>query len=197
MKEMVDNEIVAEDVNLQQEEIETPREQECDDTMSDVEAQDADTLADGESAATETMSAEQVDWRDKYLRLQAEFDNYRKRTLKEKMDLVENGGRDVLTRFISVRDDIQRAVTAMDKSDDIEALRGGVNLIANKFVETLKQKNVVEMDAKGKDFDPDFYEAVANFAAGEENKGKVIDVVEAGYMLNDKVLRFAKVVVGE
>ena len=190
---MVDKEVVAEDVNVQQEQMDTPCGQECDDTMSDGEAQDADTLADGATAMTE----EQTDWRDKYLRLQAEFDNYRKRTLKEKMDLVENGGRDVLSRFITVRDDVQRAVTAMEKSDDIEALRGGVNLIANKFVETLKQKNVVEMDAKGKDFDPDFYEAVANFAAGEENKGKVIDVVEAGYMLNDKVLRFAKVVVGE
>ena len=197
MKEMVDKEVVAEDVNLQQEQVETPCEQECDDTMSDGEAQNADTLADGATAPAEAMTEEQTDWRDKYLRLQAEFDNYRKRTLKEKMDLVENGGRDVLSRFITVRDDVQRAVTAMEKSDDIEALRGGVNLIANKFVETLKQKNVVEMDAKGKDFDPDFYEAVANSPAGEENKGKVIDVVEAGYMLNDKVLRFAKVVVGE
>ena len=134
---------------------------------------------------------------DKYVRLQAEFDNYRKRTLKEKMDLVQTGGRDVLLAMLPVRDDVQRAVDAMQKSDDIEALRAGVNLISQKFTETLRQKGVTEIDVKGREFDADLCEAVAKFAAGEDMQGKVVDVVQTGYMLGDKVLRFAKVVVGE
>ena len=134
---------------------------------------------------------------DKYLRLSAEFDNYRKRTLKEKMDLVQTGGRDVLLAMLPVRDDVQRAVDAMQKSDDIEALRAGVMLISQKFTDTLRQKGVTEIDVKGKEFDADLCEAVAKFAAGEEMQGKVVDIVQTGYMLGDKVLRFAKVVVGE
>ena len=136
-------------------------------------------------------------WQDKFVRLQAEFDNYRKRTLKEKMDLVQTGGRDVLLAMLPVRDDVQRAVDAMQKSDDIEALRAGVNLISQKFTETLRQKGVTEIDVKGREFDADLCEAVAKFAAGEDMQGKVVDVVQTGYMLGDKVLRFAKVVVGE
>ena len=126
-----------------------------------------------------------------------EFDNYRKRTLKEKMDLVQTGGRDVLLAMLPVRDDVQRAVDAMQKSDDIEALRAGVNLISQKFTETLRQKGVTEIDVKGREFDADLCEAVSRFAAGEDMQGKVVDVVQTGYMLGDKVLRFAQVVVGE
>ena len=136
-------------------------------------------------------------WQDKYVRLQAEFDNYRKRTLKEKMDLVQTGGRDVLLEMLPVRDDVQRAVDAMQKSDDLEALRAGVTLISQKFTEALRRKGVTEIEVLDKEFDADFSEAVARFAAGDEKKGKVIDVVQTGYMLGEKVLRFAKVVVGE
>ena len=140
---------------------------------------------------------ERAEWQDKFIRLQAEFDNYRKRTLKEKMDLVQTGGRDVLLAMLPVRDDVQRAVDAMQKSDDIEALRAGVTLISQKFTDTLRQKGVTEIDVKGREFDADLCEAVAKFAAGEEMQGKVVDIVQTGYMLGDKVLRFAKVVVGE
>ena len=133
----------------------------------------------------------------RYVRLQAEFDNYRKRTLKEKMDLVQTGGRDVLLEMLPVRDDVQRAVDAMQKSDDLEALRAGVTLISQKFTEALRRKGVTEIEVLDKEFDADFSEAVARFAAGDEKKGKVIDVVQTGYMLGEKVLRFAKVVVGE
>ena len=131
------------------------------------------------------------------MRLQAEFDNYRKRTLKEKMDLVQTGGRDVLLAMLPVRDDVQRAVDAMHKSDDLEALRAGVTLISQKFTEALRQKGVTEIEVLDKEFDADLSEAVARFAAGDGKKGKVIDVVQTGYRLGDKVLRFAKVVVGE
>lgn len=137
------------------------------------------------------------EWKDKYVRLQAEFDNYRKRTLREKMDLVQSGGQEVLKAVLPVMDDVQRAVEASMKSDDLDALRKGLRLIAQKFAETLRQKGVVPIESKGREFDADLEEAVARFAAGEEMKGKVVDVIQTGYMLGEKVLRFAKVVVGE
>lgn len=161
----------------------------------------ADSETDGGDAAegdSEKSAENEADiWRDKYIRLQAEFDNFRKRTLREKMDLIQSGGSDVLKAMLPVLDDVMRAVEASEKSDDIDALREGERLVMQKFIDTLRQKNVTEIEALGADFDPDLHEAVAKFAAGEEKKGKVIDVVQRGYMLGDKVLRFAKVVVGE
>ena len=177
--------------------------------VADEEQTSADNVAEGEaeeSAAEAEESAAEAEpsqeeiiavWRDKYMRLQAEFDNYRKRTLREKMDLVASGGSDVIKSMLSVLDDMYRAVAASEKSEDITALREGEKLVLQKFEEALRQKNVVEIEAVGKEFDPDFHEAVARFAAGEDKKGKVIDVVQRGYMLGDKVLRYAKVVVGE
>ena len=113
------------------------------------------------------------------------------------MELVETGGRDVLLAMLPVRDDVERALDAMAKSDDIEALREGVRLIAQKFTEALRQRGVVEIEVKDRPFDAEEAEAVARFAAGEERRGRVIDVVQTGYRLGDKVLRYAKVVVGE
>jgi molecular chaperone GrpE len=170
--------------------------------VADEEQISADNVAEGEaeeSAAEAEPSQEEIIavWRDKYMRLQAEFDNYRKRTLREKMDLVASGGSDVIKSMLSVLDDMYRAVAASEKSEDIAALREGEKLVLQKFEEALRQKNVTEIEAVGKEFDPDFHEAVARFAAGEDKKGKVIDVVQRGYMLGDKVLRYAKVVVGE
>ena len=170
------------------------------DNMADSAQSDADTMADNdqEQPAQEPTPEEVIAvWRDKYMRLQAEFDNYRKRTLREKMDLVASGGQDVIKSMLSVLDDMYRAVAASDKSEDIAALREGERLVLQKFEEALRQKNVTEIEAQDKEFDPDFHEAVARFAAGEDKKGKVIDVVQRGYMLGDKVLRYAKVVVGE
>ena len=169
--------------------------------VSDETDEATDTLADGEPAAeadaAKALEEAVAQWQDKYVRLQAEFDNYRKRTLKEKMDLVQTGGRDVLLEMLPVRDDVQRAVDAMQKSDDLEALRAGVTLISQKFTEALRRKGVTEIEVLDKEFDADFSEAVARFAAGDEKKCKVIVVVQTGYMLGEKVLRFAKVVVGE
>lgn len=180
------------------------------DAKTDKMADEADAAAEPEieaatpqqeaadDKAAETSAEELVEqWRDKYLRLQAEFDNYRKRTLREKMDLVSSGGADVLKSMLSVLDDVQRAVAASEKSEDIAALREGERLVAQKFEETLRQKGVVEIEAVGEEFNPDFHEAVARFKAGDEKKGKVIDVIQRGYMLGDKVLRYVKVVVGE
>ena len=164
------------------------------DNMADDAAAATDTMAD-DAAQSETDAA--AEWRDKFLRLQAEFDNYRKRTLREKMELVETGGKEVLLAMLPVRDDVQRAVAAMEKTDDAAAIREGVRLIAQKFTEALRQRGVTEIEALGNDFDEEQCEAVARFAAGEDKKGLVIDVVQRGYMLGEKVLRYAKVVVGE
>ena len=166
------------------------------DNMADKEQTGSDTMAEGEMQEPTPEEVIAV-WRDKYMRLQAEVDNYRKRTLREKMDLVASGGQDVIKSMLSVLDDMYRAVAASEKSEDIAALREGERLVLQKFEEALRQKNVTEIEAQDKEFDPDFHEAVARFAAGEDKKGKVIDVVQRGYMLGDKVLRYAKVVVGE
>lgn len=194
------NEDLANEAEVASGEGKTPQEGASGDNMADAGAAAADTMADSTDApdeASQAVEAAVAEWKDKYLRLQAEFDNYRKRTLREKMDLVQTGGRDVLLAMLPVRDDVQRALAAMEKSDDIEALRQGVQLISQKFTEALRQKGVTEMELKEKEFDADLAEAVAKFAAGEQMKGRVIDVVQTGYMLGDKVLRFAKVVVGE
>jgi molecular chaperone GrpE len=166
----------------------------CANVADETEGQ-TDTMA--EPAVEEQLAAEVAAWKDKFLRLQAEFDNYRKRTLREKMELVETGGKDVLLAMLPVRDDMQRAVAAMEKTDDVDSVRQGVQLIAQKFTEALKQRGVTEIEVIGQPFDEEVAEAVARFAAGEEQKGKVIDCVQTGYRLGERVLRFAKVVVGE
>ena len=172
----------------------------CANVADEAEGQ-ADTMTEPTEAAApsevEQLTAEVAAWKDKFLRLQAEFDNYRKRTLREKMELVETGGKDVLLAMLPVRDDMQRAVAAMEKTDDVESVRQGVQLIAQKFTEALKQRGVTEIEVIGTAFDEEVAEAVARFAAGEEQKGKVIDCVQTGYRLGERVLRFAKVVVGE
>lgn len=164
--------------------------------MADDENKGADTVTE-ETEEAEAPKAEEIDWRDKYLRLQAEFDNFRKRTLREKMALIESGGSDVWKAVLPVLDDMERAIAASEKSEDIAALREGERLIYNKFVDIMRQKGVVEIEALDTDFNPDLHEAVARFAAGEEKSGKVIDVVQRGYKQGEQVLRYTKVVVGE
>ena len=202
-KEKVANQEVEEQDGLHNGEGNPSNEGEQCDNMAEENAA-ADTMTDEkEESASEEQFEEPTPeeviavWRDKYMRLQAEFDNYRKRTLREKMDLVASGGADVIKSMLSVLDDMYRAVAASEKSEDIAALREGEKLVLQKFEEALKQKNVTEIKAVGEEFNADYHEAVARFAAGEEMKGKVIDVVQRGYMLGDKVLRYAKVVVGE
>ena len=173
--------------------------------VTDESSADADTMAGDRNtpkAASEELpsrdwEAEIAEWQDKYLRLQAEFDNFRKRTLREKMELVQSGSAECVKNFLPLMDDLQRALEAIEKSNDLEALREGVKLIAQKFRETLKKQNVKEIEALGLELDTDHHEAVARFDAGKEKKGKIVDVVQPGYNMGDKVLRFAKVVVGE
>jgi len=135
---------------------------------------------------------------DKHLRLQAEFDNFRKRTMKEKADLIKSGGESVLINILPVVDDFERALLSLKDVPDEDAGKKGTQLIYNKFSEFLKQNNIKEIDAVNQDFNVDLHEAITKIPAPNETlKGKVVDVVQKGYTLNDKVIRFAKVVIGE
>ena len=132
-----------------------------------------------------------------YLFLMADFENFRKRTLKEKADLIKNGAESAMRDLLPVVDDLERALDAINKGGDLESLKEGVDLIYNKFVKYLESQHVTVIDSTGKDFDTDIHDAVTTFPAPDPSmKGKVIDTTIKGYMINDKVLRHAKVVVG-
>lgn len=135
---------------------------------------------------------------DTYIRGLAEFDNYRKRSLREKADLIKSGGENVLISILTVVDDMERGLAAMKETQDVTAVKEGMDLIYGKLQSFLKQNGVTVIDATGKDFDTDHHEAITTFPApSPELKGKVVDCVQKGYILNEKVIRFAKVVVGE
>ena len=146
----------------------------------------------------EDLEKELLELKDKHIRLQAEFDNYRKRTMKEKMDLIKTGGETVLINILPVIDDFDRALIAFNEMKEDDPLKQGISLISNKFQDFLKQNGVTEIDAKEKDFDTDLHEAITKIPAPNEDlKGKVVDVIQKGYLMNEKVIRFSKVVIGE
>lgn len=137
------------------------------------------------------------DINDKYLRLYSEFDNFRKRTIKEKSDLIKTAGADIFTVILPVLDDFDRAIKSLETSDDLEALREGQKLIHHKLKNLLHSKGLEELDSIGKEFDSELHEAITSVQVNDESqKGKVIDEIEKGYTLNGKVIRFAKVIVG-
>lgn len=155
--------------------------------------------AQPDNSGTETLASEeeQTDWQDRYLRLYAEFDNFRKRTMRERGDLIRNASKDVLEKLLPVLDDFQRAATASADATDVNGIREGQQLIHNKLKQILKAQGVEEIEVKSGDvFDVDLHEAITRIPSPELS-GKVVDVVEAGYKLNDAVIRYAKVVVGE
>ena len=136
--------------------------------------------------------------KDKFLRLSAEFDNYRKRTMKEKAELILNGGEKTISSILPILDDFERALQNMEKATDVNAIKEGVEIIYNKFIKVLKENGVKVIETKGQPLNTDFHEAIAVIPAPEEaQKGKILDCVQNGYTLNDKVIRHAKVVVGE
>lgn len=146
----------------------------------------------------EKLETELLELKDRHIRMQAEFDNYRKRTMKEKMELIKAGGETVLFGLLPVIDDFERALEAFSEMEDSNPLKQGITLIYNKFREFLKQNGVTPIDALEKDFDTDLHEAVTKIPAPkEELKGKVVDVIQKGYLMNEKVIRFSKVVIGE
>ena len=162
-----------------------------------------DNMTEEAGAATDNVSVEPsleeqiAVWRDKYMRLQAEFDNFRKRTLKEKMELVERGCEGAWKAVLPILDDMERAVAASKKSDDVESLRQGEELVMKKFESVLQTAGITAIECVGMPFNEEEQEAVARFAAGEDKRGLVIDCVQRGYKLGERVLRYAKVVVGE
>lgn len=146
----------------------------------------------------EKLQAQVDEMKDKYLRLSAEFDNYRKRTMKEKAELILNGGEKSISSILPIVDDFERALKNMETAEDVAAVREGVELIYNKFMTVLGQNGVKVIETKEQPLNTDFHEAIAVIPApAEELKGKILDCVQTGYTLNDKVIRHAKVVVGE
>ena len=164
------------------------------------QAEDAAPLTHEEQLEKELEDAQTVieEQKDKYLRLSAEFDNYRKRTMKETAELILNGGEKSISSILPVIDDFERAIKTMETAKDVKAVKEGVELIYNKFMATLAQNGVKVIETKDQPLDTDYHEAIAVIPApSEEQKGKILDCVQTGYTLNDKVIRHAKVVVGE
>lgn len=167
--------------------------EEASDNKTDAEAENV-----AENPAQENFEQKYNELNDRYLRLMAEFDNYRKRTLKEKMDLTKYAEEDVLKGILQVVDNMERAIKSMETSTDMEAVKEGINLIYKKFQSFLESRGLKEVEAMGCELNTDLHEAVTKFAAPSEDlKGKIMDVIEKGYYLHDKVIRYAKVVIGE
>ncbi len=163
-------------------------------------ADEAATPADSQAnlaQEVETLTARVAELEDKNLRMMAEFDNYRRRTNKEKLALMETAGEKIFTEMLALVDDFERAQEAMQKTEDIDSLRSGIELIHQKFITFLDKHDVHAIETENADFNTDEHEAITTFAAGEDKKGKVIDCTQKGYKLGEKVIRFAKVVVGE
>ncbi|MFA5814145.1 MAG: nucleotide exchange factor GrpE [Bacteroidales bacterium] len=152
----------------------------------------------GHKKEFEEMANKLIEMNDKYLRLSAEFDNYRKRTLKEKMDLTKMGGETVLLKILPVVDNLERAIQSIRETSDIDAVKHGIELIYVNFRDFLKQNGIEEIDCLNQDFNSDIHEALTKIPApNPEQKGKVVEVIEKGYYLHDRVIRFARVVVGD
>ncbi|PIK17561.1 nucleotide exchange factor GrpE [Prevotella intermedia] len=186
--------IEIEDEETVQEEI-TASEEEMWSEADNEETSEAETNEEGE-AEQKDDSAEAEEWKDKYIRLYAEFENYKKRTLKEKTELILNGGEKTITAILPILDDFERAIA--DKTEDATAIKEGFDLIFKKFLKTLEGIGVNKIETEDKDFNVDYHEAIAMVPGmGDDKKGKIIDCVQTGYMLNDKVIRHAKVAVGQ
>lgn len=145
----------------------------------------------------ETLEEQIAQLNDKYLRQAAEFDNFRRRTAKERIELIQTAGKDVITDLLDVLDDSERAQKGLETATDIAQVKEGVNLVFNKFRNSLTAKGLKPMETVGTEFNPDLHEAITEIEAGDEQRGKVVAEVQKGYYLNDKIIRFAKVVVGK
>ena len=190
------------DINIEGEEtLEEAPVEETDKATEEVNSEEAkgeETLEEEEKDPLEKAQEEIADLKDKWLRSVAEFENYRKRTLKERAELILNGGEKVITAILPILDDMERAIENGAKTDDPEVLREGMTLIHQKFMKTLEAQGVSKIETKDADFDTDVHEAVAMVPGmGDDKKGKVIDCLQEGYKLNDKVIRHAKVAVGQ
>lgn len=168
------------------------------DGSEDLEEEKAETETEEDADPLEAAQKEIEELKDKYLRAVAEFDNYRKRTIKEKAELILNGSEKAIAAILPVLDDMDRAITNNEKVEDAEAMKDGLALIYNKFTKVLESLGVKAIETEGVDFNVDLHEAIAMVPGmGDDKKGKVIDCIQKGYKLNDKVIRHAKVAVGQ
>jgi len=163
---------------------------------------DDNSIEDFEQSLNQEQNSDSLeehlkDAQDKYVRLYSDFDNFRKRTQKEKADLINYASGDVIKDFLDVLDDFERAIQSNQNNTDIDSLKSGFELLYHKFDSALKQKGLTEMSCQGDSFSSDFHEAITNIPAGDDMKGKIVDVVLKGYFIKERVLRYAKVVVGE
>lgn len=189
-----ENHNVEEEMAKQEETVTENAEQQAAAEVAEEQQEVADPVMQELKAAKATIEEQ----KDKYLRLSAEFDNYRKRTLKEKAELIKNGGEKAISAILPILDDLERALQNMQKADDVKAMYEGIDLIYQKFLKGLSQEGLQKMEPVGEAFDTDYHEAVALVPApSEDQKGKVLDCVQTGYKLNDKVIRHAKVVVAQ
>lgn len=156
-----------------------------------------DAMYEEDESQLEQLEQQIKEANDKYLRLAAEFDNFRKRNVKERIELIKNASEDIIKSLLEVLDDGERALNQIETSNDVDQIKNGITLVFNKLKNTLQQKGLQEMESKGNDFDPDKHEAIAEVPAPDKSaQGKVLDEVSKGYLLNDKIIRHAKVVVG-
>lgn len=174
------------------------------DTSTELEEKEKGSSKNKKSAKKEKALKEKAlqekvnEANDKYLRLYSEFDNYRKRTIKERIELSKTASEEVIIDLLPVLDDFERAIRSNEESEDIDAIKDGIKLIYNKFKSTLDKKGLQPIDATGNEFDTDFHEAITQIPAPSDDlKGKVVDEVEKGYQLGEKVIRFSKVVIGQ
>lgn len=178
------------------EEAEEKKDTETENKTADTDKENAEEKEEKDPLEEALKEIEQL--KDKYLRSVAEFDNYRKRTLKEKTELILNGSEKAVQAFLPIIDDMERAIESAEKTDDIEVVKEGMKLIHQKTIKTMESLGVKEINTKDADFDTDYHEAVAMVPGmGDDKKGKVLDCVQKGYTLNDKVIRHAKVAVGQ
>jgi molecular chaperone GrpE len=146
---------------------------------------------------TDQLKAELAEAKEKYLRMYSEFDNYKKRVNKERIELIKSAGADIIASLLPVLDDFERALKSFDNTTDVDALKEGISLISVKLKTTLQQKGLKEMESIGQAFDTDLHDALSNAPASEDMKGKIVEEVQKGYYLNDKVIRHAKVIIGQ
>ena len=192
VSETEDQNKMTDQKHSQEEEIKDEIEQVNESTLNGV-----DDLPENEVNEVDKLKDEVAMLNDKYIRMYAEFDNYKRRTTKERIDLLQTAGKDVIVSMLTVLDDFERAAKAMETATDVAPIKEGIELVHHKLKSLLNNKGLKEMESKGQVFDVELHEAITNIPAPTEDlKGKVVDEVEKGYYLNDKLIRFAKVVVG-
>ncbi|MFZ9262315.1 MAG: nucleotide exchange factor GrpE [Chitinophagaceae bacterium] len=164
----------------------------------DENQQAAGNTPEDEVSELDNLKKELDEQKEKFIRLYADFDNFKRRNAKERVELIQTAGREVIQAMLEVLDDCERAEKQMNHSDDLNQIREGISLVFNKFRNVLQSKGLKEMKSIGEEFNPDFHEAITEIPVPDEKmKGKIVDEVEKGYTLNDKIIRFSKVVVGK